>query len=142
MYLAGAYELRNGAFGTPVKSSPDMLRALTVPQVFDSIGIRIDGPRAWDVHVRIVWVITDDGKTTLAELRNGVLNHRVVDAAPPGVTTFTSTRLVLIGLVTGQLDLAAALGDGSVTVDGDPAELGSLVGLLAPVDPDFNIVTP
>ena len=41
-----------------------------------------------------------------------------------------------------MLDLAAALGDGSVTVDGDPAELGSLVVLLAPVDPDFAIVTP
>ena len=61
-----------------------MLRALTVPQVFDSIGIRIDGPRAWDEHLRIAWVITDDGTTNLAELRNGVLNHRGRRRRPAG----------------------------------------------------------
>ena len=52
------------------------------------------------------------------------------------------TRPALIGLVTGTLDLAAALGDGTVTVDGDPAVLGRLVALLAPGDPNFAIVTP
>jgi ubiquinone biosynthesis protein UbiJ len=54
----------------------------------------------------------------------------------------TVARRSLIGLVTGTLDLAAALGDGTVAVDGDAAVLGRLVALLAPVDPDFAIVTP
>ena len=43
--------------------------------------------------------------------------------------------------MTGTLDLANALGDGTVSVDGDPAALGRLVALVAPVNPDFNIVT-
>jgi len=30
----------------------------------------------------------------------------------------------------------------SSTVDGDPAILASLVGVVAPVDPDFAVVTP
>ena len=51
-------------------------------------------------------------------------------------------RVALIGAITGMLDLPAALGDGTIVVDGDIAELGQLVGLLAEPDPDFAIVTP
>lgn len=141
-YLAGAQELRHGQFGTPVSPSADLLSALTVSQVFDSIAIRIDGPRAWDHHIVMSWVISDDDVTYVTELRNGALNHRTTDAPVPGATTFTLSRPTLIGLVTGTVDLAAAITEGSVGVDGDPGDLGLLVSLLAPVDPDFAIVTP
>ncbi|MCU0308579.1 MAG: MBL fold metallo-hydrolase [Thermoleophilia bacterium] len=141
-FLAGAAELREGAFGTPVGAGTDILGALSVPQVLDSVAVRIDGPRAWDEHLQIAWTITDEGRTHLCELRNGALNHRVVAQVPAGVTVFTLTRRALIGLVTGRLDLPAALGDGTVAVEGDPAVLGRLVALIAPVDPDFAIVTP
>ncbi len=141
-YLAGAAELRSGTFGTPATTSPDIAYSLSVSQVFDSIAVRIDGPQAWDEHVVTAWTITDEDTTYLAELRNGVLHHRTVDEAPDDVTTFTLARRTLIGVVTGQVDLATALDDGSVTIDGDPAEMTNLIGLLAPVDPDFDIVTP
>ena len=141
-FLAGATELRSGNFGTPATTSPDLAYSLSVSQVFDSIAVRVDGPRAWDQHVVSAWRITDEDTTYLAELRNGVLHHRTVAEVPSDVTTFTLSRRSLIGLVTGQLDLAAALGDGTVAVDGDAAALAGLVALLAPVDPDFDIVTP
>jgi len=141
-YLAGATELRSGSFGTPASPSPDMVLALSVPQVFDSIAVRIDGPRAWDEHLRIAWNCTDENTLYITELRNGALHHQTVTAAPDDVTTFTLTRIALIGLVTGTLDITAAVGDGTVTIEGDPTVLGRLVALLAPVDPDFNIVTP
>ncbi|HYO19019.1 MAG TPA: alkyl sulfatase dimerization domain-containing protein, partial [Dermatophilaceae bacterium] len=140
-YLAGAAELRHGQFGTPVAVSGDLVGALTVSQIFDSIAIRIDGPRAWDQHLVLSWVVTDD-VTYVTELRNGALNHRTVGMPRPDSTTFTLTRAALIGLVTGTLDLATAITGGQVTVDGDPADLQRLVALLAPVDPDFAIVTP
>jgi alkyl sulfatase BDS1-like metallo-beta-lactamase superfamily hydrolase len=141
-FLAGATELRSGNFGTPATTSPDLAYSLSVSQVFDSIAVRVDGPRAWDEHVVSAWRITDEDTTYLAELRNGVLHHRTAAEVPSDVTTFTLSRRSLIGLVTGQLDLAAALGDGTVAVDGDAAALAGLVALLAPVDPDFDIVTP
>lgn len=141
-YLAGATELRSGSFGTPTTTSPDMVLALSVSQVFDSVAVRIDGPRAWDEHLRIVWRITDEDAVYLVELRNGALHHHTVAAAPDGVTTFTLTRHALIGVVTGSLDFAAAVADGTVVVDGDPGVLGRLVALLAPIDPDFDIVVP
>jgi len=140
-YLAGAQELRHGQFGTPVSASADLLRALTVTQVFDSIAIRIDGPRAWEHHIVISWVITDDDVAFVTELRNGALNHRTVDTPVPGTTTFTLSRPTLIGLVTETVELAAAVAEGAIAVEGDPGDLGLLVSLLAPVDPDFAIVT-
>ena len=142
-YLAGAKELRDGNFGTPsVSASADLIGALTVPQLFDSIAIRIDGPRAWHLHLELSWVITDTETTHVTELRNGTLNHRTVAEPVAGSTTFTLTRPVLIGLVTETLDFEAALRDGLVKVEGDPTVLAQLVSLVAPVDSDFNIVTP
>jgi alkyl sulfatase BDS1-like metallo-beta-lactamase superfamily hydrolase len=140
-YLAGAAELRHGNFGTPTTVGPDLLGALTVPQVFDSVAIRIDGPRAWDEHLVLSWVITDTGTTYVTELRNGALHHREAAAAAPG-TCFTLSRATLIGLVTGTVDAAQAVADGSLAVDGDAAGLQGLVSLIAPVDPNFAIVTP
>lgn len=141
-FLAGASELRSGVFGTPATTSEDIVFALDVTQLFDSLAVRVDGPRAWEHHLLVAWEITDDGSSYLLELRNGALHHRTVDVVPAGTTTFTLSRRVLIGLVVGAVDLAAALGEGTVKVDGDPTVLAQLVGLLAPVDPDFAIVTP
>jgi linear primary-alkylsulfatase len=142
-FLAAATELRHGLFGTPVGAgSPDMLAALSVTQVFDSVAIRIDGPRAWGERLVLSWVVTDEDTAYVTELRNGALNHRATAAPHPGSTTFRLTRLDLVGLVTGRLALPAAIADGTVVVEGDPAELGRLISLLAPVDPDFPIVTP
>jgi alkyl sulfatase BDS1-like metallo-beta-lactamase superfamily hydrolase len=98
VYLAGAKELREGQFGTPVAAaSADLLRALTVPQIFDSVAVRVYGPRAWDRHITIAWVFTDEDAIHVTELRNGALNHRPVAAAPPGITTFRLTRPGLAG---------------------------------------------
>ncbi len=142
-FLSGAHELRHGQFGTPTSSSAvDVVGALSVEQLFGSVGTRIDGPRAWDEHLVVSWVITDEGTTHITELRNGVLIQRRAVAPTPGSTTFTLTRPALIGLVTGSLDLVAALGDGTVVCDGDPGVLGRLVSLVARVDTDFAIVTP
>ena len=142
-FLSGAHELRHGSFGTPTAAaSADLVAALTASQLFDSIAIRLDGPKAWDARLRISWVITDAGTTHVTELRNGVLNHRTADVPHPDSTTFSLTGPALTGIVTGTLDLHAAIRDGTVTVDGDPAVLQQLVDLLAPVDPDFAIITP
>jgi alkyl sulfatase BDS1-like metallo-beta-lactamase superfamily hydrolase len=141
-FLAGATELRSGNFGTPATTSGDIVYALSVSQLFDSVAVRIDGPRAWDEHLQIAWNVSDEGTTYLVELRNGALHQRTAAEAPDGVTTFTLTRHALIGLVTGELDLVASLGDGTVAVTGDPGVLARLVALVGPVDPGFNIVTP
>jgi alkyl sulfatase BDS1-like metallo-beta-lactamase superfamily hydrolase len=142
-YLAGAAELRSGIFGTPVSGvGGELVYALSAAQLFDGIAIMVDGPRAWDQHLRVALHLSDEDTTYLLELRHGALNHRAVERAPEGVTTFTLTRRTMIGLVTGRVDLAAARAEGAVAVDGDAAVLGQLVAVLSPGDPDFAIVTP
>ena len=79
------------------RGTPDMVLALSVTQVFDSVAVRIDGPRAWDEHFRIAWQITDEDAAYLLELRNGALHHRTITEVPADVTTFTLARHALIG---------------------------------------------
>ena len=140
VYLAGAHELRHGVFGTPV-SAAGLVWGLTVEQVFSSMAVRVDGPAAWDRHVRIGWVFTDTEQSILMELRNGTLIFYPTESLPANITTFTLDRRTLIGLVVATVDLPKALGDGRVSVTGDPSDLAALMSVLAPVDPDFPIVT-
>ncbi|MFD6400058.1 alkyl/aryl-sulfatase [Nocardia sp. NPDC060249] len=143
-FLMGAYELRNGNVGTPLAtSSADISAALSVEQVFDAIALRIDGPRAWDARIVIDWRITDSGTVHRTELRNGLLVHFDVEGdLPPARTTFALTEADLRAALLGGQDLATMIGDGRVTVEGDPSELAELVGYLDAPDPDFAIVTP
>ena len=143
VYLSGATELRTGKFGTPSNpGAPDLLSALSVEQILSSVAIRIDGPKAWDEHLVLSFVLTDLDATYVFELRNGTANHRATPAPAPGSTTLTLRRTTLIGLLTGRVDFPAAVADGTIGVDGDPADLGRLVAVLAPTDRNFSIVTP
>ena len=58
-----------------------------MPQVFDSLAVRLDGPRAWDHHLTICWEFTDDGAMYVTELRNGALNHRTAGTPPAAWTS-------------------------------------------------------
>jgi alkyl sulfatase BDS1-like metallo-beta-lactamase superfamily hydrolase len=142
-FLSGATELRHGRFGTPVATdAPELVAALTVEQLLASLAIRIDGPLAWDEHLVISFRLSDLDRVHVIELRNGTLAQRRADAPAEGSTAFTLDRSVLGALLVGALDLADAIGDGRVDVEGDPAVLGRLVSLLDPPDEDFAIVTP
>jgi alkyl sulfatase BDS1-like metallo-beta-lactamase superfamily hydrolase len=133
-YLAGATELRHGAFGTPVSAATaDMMAALTPEQVFDAIAIRVDGPRAWDEVLSIGVVLADSGVAHRLDLRNGVLVHHVAPVEDAQVVVRT-TRSALPGLLAGRTD--------GVEIEGDAAVLGRLMQLLEAPDPDFAIVTP
>jgi alkyl sulfatase BDS1-like metallo-beta-lactamase superfamily hydrolase len=148
VFLSGAHELRHGQFGTPTRAAAtDIITALSVSQALSAVAIRIDGPKAWGEHLVLSFVVTDDGpdragRTYVFELRNGAANHRITTAPAPGSTTLRLERRTLVLLLVGRVDLAAALADGTVELDGDPTTLARLVALLAPVDPDFAIVTP
>lgn len=49
----GARELRGGIAGTPTSPAPpDIVANLSVAQLLDAMAIRLDGPRAWDLHLR------------------------------------------------------------------------------------------
>ena len=61
-FLSGATELRDGNFGTAVQvASPTMLSQLTPEQIFDSLAIRVNGPRSWDLDLAFDITFADLG---------------------------------------------------------------------------------
>ncbi|MFD0547530.1 alkyl/aryl-sulfatase [Streptomyces mexicanus] len=143
-YLMGAYELRHGSVGTPtVTGSPDVLAALTLDQLFDSLAIRVDGPRSWDADLTLRFVPTDSEPVTVW-LRNGVLTH-ITGTGPatadPDVE-ITLPESDLRALLLGTLTPRQLTGRANVKVTGDLGRLTELLGHLGTPDPDFAIVTP
>ena len=113
-YLQGAHELRHGVDSTPVNlARPDLIAALTVDQLFDAVAIRINGPKAWDVHGAIDWVVSDLGERHRTELTNGVLVQHDDPRSGEAALTITLTKAQLIGLLGGVLTLQDVDVDGA-----------------------------
>ncbi|MDA2812902.1 MBL fold metallo-hydrolase [Nocardiopsis sp. RSe5-2] len=135
-YLQGAAELRGNKVPTPLdSSSPDVLRALSVAQIFDSIAVRVDGPRAWYTSLTIDWIFTDLKQEVRLRLSNGVL-------VQTGARNGSRADLTLLLTKQQLLELIATQSLEGITTEGDPQALATLWSLLADVDPDFDIVTP
>jgi alkyl sulfatase BDS1-like metallo-beta-lactamase superfamily hydrolase len=142
-FLMGAQELRGGVGGTAVSLPPDIIENLTDEQLFDALAIQIDGPRAADTRISLLWRFTDSGDDYRLTLQNGVLTHRRGAALNGQVDTKVSLeRAALNEVVTGAATVEDLLASGRLVVDGDQAKLGALLGLLDPPDPNFAIVTP
>ncbi|MFD9070779.1 alkyl/aryl-sulfatase [Streptomyces lasiicapitis] len=139
-YLMGAQELREGVKGTEGAGasvvSSDLLLALDVDQLIDSVAIRVNGPRAWDVRLTMDWVLPALGKTWHVVLRHGVLTYRSdAKVDPDAGVTLTMTKPQLLAMLAGK-------GLGDIEVDGDVSLLHTLLGVVDEPDPDFAIVTP
>ncbi len=134
-FLMGALELREGIQPTTVAASAGMASAMTITQLFDMIAIRIDGPRADDTALSILWYFTDTGERYFMELSNGVLIHHPTLRTPEVDLSLSLTQPQLLGL------LAAQSLDG-IQFAGDPVVLKTLFGLTDEPDPQFAIVTP
>ncbi|KQR11979.1 alkyl/aryl-sulfatase [Cellulomonas sp. Leaf334] len=136
-YLRGAEELLGGiAAPPPDLSTPQVLSGLTIPQLFDSIGVRIDGPRAGSEHLAIDWVFTDEVHTYRTELSNGALIHAAKGpraTAPDLTVTLTKPLLIQLLFVHEKEGIA---------FDGDQGALGRLLTYVDSTSNTFPIVTP
>ncbi|MEW2353654.1 alkyl sulfatase dimerization domain-containing protein [Spirillospora sp. NPDC029432] len=135
-YLTGAMELREGVRPVPMSISGGMAAGLSVEQVFDSMAIRVNGPKAWDEHLTIDWDFTDTGDRYRMTLSNGALVHRRASEGDEDAgLTLTLTRPALFGLLGGK-------GTEGVGSRGDTAVLRRLLAVMDAPEPDFPIVTP
>jgi alkyl sulfatase BDS1-like metallo-beta-lactamase superfamily hydrolase len=134
-FLAGAMELRTDSVAPTFTSGAGMAPALTTTQLFDSVAIRIDGPRAWDERFAINWHLTDEDRRYRMELSNGALVHWPTASTADADVSITLTRGDLLALLsTGA--------SGGAAIDGDATVLVTLAGLLDDPDPEFAVVTP
>ncbi|MGK2904340.1 MAG: alkyl/aryl-sulfatase [Mycobacterium sp.] len=139
-FLSGATELRDGNFGMATSTtSMSMLSQLTPQQIFDSLAISVNGPRAWDLDLALDILFGDLGVNYRLTLRNGVLVYREVaaDEATAQVTLTLATKVRLL-----QLAMAGDASSPGLDIAGDATVLQQLVDALDKPNPTFNIVTP
>jgi alkyl sulfatase BDS1-like metallo-beta-lactamase superfamily hydrolase len=138
-FLSGAMELRDGNFGTATQAtSPTLLGQLTPEQMFDTLAISVNGPKAWDLDVAIDLTFLDAGINYRLTLRNGVLVYRkaAADESTASATVKLANKMRLLLVAAG--DFASP----GLEVAGDNDALQKLLGVLDRPDPNFNIVTP
>ncbi len=136
-FLSGATELREGNFGTPASpNAPAVVAQLTPQQLFSSLAISVNGPRAWDLDLSLDVTFTDLDVTYRLTLRNGVLISQPRQGDAPAAVTLTLTKLRMLAMLGGDLTSPG------VGIAGDPAVLHALLGVLEPGNPAFNIVEP
>jgi alkyl sulfatase BDS1-like metallo-beta-lactamase superfamily hydrolase len=136
-FLSGATELREGNFGTPASpNAPAVVAQLTPQQLFSSLAISVNGPRAWDLDLSLDVTFTDLDLTYRLTLRNGVLISQPRRGDAPVAVTLALTKLRMLAMLGGDLTSPG------VEIEGDPAVLQSLLGVLERGNPAFNIVEP
>ncbi len=141
-YLMGAHELRNGAAGIATHIPTDFIANTPTDLLLDAIAIQIDGPRAADSSLSMIWILPDVNETHHLTLANGVLTHRPGRGALAAEATLTVERSALNEILLGTADLQELVSSGRLEIEGDQGTLGRLLGLLDPPDPNFAIVTP
>ena len=138
-FMSGATELRDGNFGTAGSvASMSLLNQLTPEQIFDSLAIRVNGPRSWDLDIALDISFADLGANYRLALRNGVLVYRKIpaDSMTATVTVKLGSKFRLLLVATGDFTSPA------LEISGDQAALQSFLGALDSPDTNFNIVTP
>lgn len=138
-FLAGATELRDANFGTPTQTTSTTLMAqLTPEQMFDTLAISVNGPRAWNLDIALDITFTDIDTNYRLNLRNGVLVYRKrpAEEATAAVTVTLATKMRLLAAATGDFTSPG------LSTTGDAQALQALLGVLDRPDPNFNIITP
>jgi len=148
-YLEAAYELRHGTPETTVTQSvnPDTVAGMSVGDVLDFLGVRLDGPRAAGVHIVLNFAFPDLDETYAVTLENSHLSYVRGKQDPGADATFVLPRKVLDMVLLRQTTLAQATQAGQATISGDPQKFGELMGLMDPLVAQgkgfwFNIVEP
>ncbi|KAM0465261.1 hypothetical protein ACHAPV_002261 [Trichoderma viride] len=156
IYLAGAYELQNGP--QPAVGTLDLqsLMALDLDELFDTVAIRVEGPKAF-LHngVTIDFMVEDMpqtlGKTNAGwhlRLSRGAVTGHGVPYAPPkkprdnqvGLTVWTGHKSLVAIVASAAAGKPSKL-DKFVTV-GNVENWDAITSVVQVPNPAFNIVTP
>ena len=143
-YLLGALELRQGPPGAGARApiSPDVVRAMSLDLFFDYLGVRLNGEKAEGRRLVINWVFSDLGRGYVLTLENCALTYLADRRSDGADATVTLERAVLNRLVLREMPFADAVQRGLVAVDGDPARVVELFGLLDDFTLMFEVVEP
>jgi len=142
-YLSGAQELRmNGTFLSGANPlGKDSVRAMTTEMLLDLMGVRLNGPAAADIELRLDLEVDAEEHWAVGVSRGAIhassgRHHVAADVR------IIASHDALAALVSGAATLDALLDAGSLSLDGDESALRSVLERLDSFTMGFEIVLP
>jgi alkyl sulfatase BDS1-like metallo-beta-lactamase superfamily hydrolase len=121
--------------------------ALGVCGLLDALAVRVDGPAAWDLDLRLELEVTDTNTTHVVRLRDGVLSHvaeptgsAALAAADPWGPARDEARLTLVANAVGPALQGETVP--GVRSEGAPETIRLLRSVIRAPDRNFNVVAP
>src|SRR5882724_5414599 len=121
-YLFGAQELRQGLPNAPPRPPMprETLAALRTEQLWDVLGVRLNGPKAEGKTIVLNWIFTDIGEKFALTLENCALTYAEGMQASNADASFTLPRALLDAVVAKQATFPEAMAAGKITFTGNP----------------------
>ena len=143
-YLFGAQELRQGMPKAPPRPPMprETLAALRTGQLWDVLGVRLNGPKAEGKHIVLNWNFTDTRESFVLTLENCALTYLEGVQASTADASFTLPRSILDEVIAKQTSFPEAVGAGKIKFTGNPMRLAELMGLMDEFPRMFEIVEP
>jgi alkyl sulfatase BDS1-like metallo-beta-lactamase superfamily hydrolase len=143
-YLFGAQELRQGMPKAPPRPPMprETLAALRTEQLWDVLGVRLNGPKAEGKRIVLNWNFTDSNETFILTLENCALTNIAGAQAAAADATFTLARGALDEVIAKQTSFPEAVAAGKIKFTGNAMRLGELMGLMDEFPRMFEIVEP
>lgn len=143
-YLFGAQELRHGMQELPPRPAMplDTVAALRTEQLWDVLGVRLNGPKAEGKHIVLDWVFTDTQERFAMTLENSALTYIEGASASKPDVGLTMPRSLLNRIVARQMTFPEAVQAGQISVAGNIMKLVELMSLMDEFPRMFEIVEP
>ena len=122
--------------------SPETLAALTTGQLWDLLGVRLNGPRANGKRLVLNWRFTDTNETFVLNLENAALTHLADVQSDKADASFTLSRDLLNAVIAKATTFPEQVMAGKIEVTGNPMKLGELMALMDEFPRMFEIVEP
>ena len=143
-YLFGAQELRQGMpKALPRAAMPrETLAALRTEQLWDVLGVRLNGPKAEGKHIVLNWTFSDTGERFVLTLENCALTSTEGVQADNADASFMLARGTLDEMIAKQTSFSDVIASGTIKVSGDPMRFPELMELMDEFPRMFEIVEP
>ena len=143
-YLSGAYELRHGVKekGMDLAKVYEMLKRTPIPNLFDAMAVRLNGPKAEGKEMNINILFTDINESYVLTLKNSVLHHKKSPPYYKANVSLNVTHDLFVRLLTGKASIRETVFSDKLSINGSRIDLIKFFMLLDKPATNFNIVEP
>jgi len=155
VYLTAAYELRHGGpeKGIDIALMRDVLLETPVERFFDTLSVRLNGPKAEGENYAIKINFNDKDLSYVLNIENSVLYHQSTKSWNNSQLDNTGSKQAInatlnvkhelfIDMLIGRAGLKKTLFSDDLSIDGSKLDLLAFLSLFDRPMGDFNIITP